>query len=195
MALRSTSPQLVQTNPENPEQTTENTNGVEWYKTELQWFDLTLEKLAFNEASYVVSELYIEEKGHFGHKKPLFINYFVKEFFRDEVRVSGAGDFDPAEQVIYGMALRFSERILVEHEQSQIIASFASIGSYLSVVMSVWGVSTALLRIKYMNRQSKLVERYEEIKLNSGSVVKPPKPWFYFCSPRFCLSWCFQTAR
>lgn len=77
---------------------------------------------------------------------------------------------------------------------SNIPAYFAKIGSYLSFVMSIWGAAAVFLGTKYRNRQAKLVERYEQYKLEN-EVAPRKKGLFYYLSPTVWLSWCYQSKR
>jgi hypothetical protein len=44
---------------------------------------MSLEKVTFNMASFVVSEFLIKERDHWGAERELFRNYYIKEFERD----------------------------------------------------------------------------------------------------------------
>jgi len=66
----------------------------------------------------------------------------------------------------YNLAITFKDKIIITHYSAQILNSLSKIGSYLSIILSIWGLFTIFLKKKYKNKQAKMIQNYEYLKLH-----------------------------
>jgi hypothetical protein len=127
----------------------------------------------------------------------VFHSYFIKDFQRVQ-KLKPDDEFGPNDDDYFNIHMSFSQRTNIEHRKLQIIESLGQLGSYLSLIFSIWGFATMFLKIKHMNRQSELVELYEHYKLNPTAQIeekKEKKRLCHSCSLSELLSWVWQTKK